>query len=261
MNYRYLLIILLISCFGCELEKDIDISLPQGEKHLILEAYLVQNQSYKLLLYQSNTLHEPVVYDFVWNASIQIFNETDTIRLSNMIEFDNESGYLYNYISGDTVKNDADTYTLRLITRTHDTITAITKPVPEISIDTAYATNNSLVITAANSSRSDFNYYLTRGKIYRNDSIENFQYVYDFSSLPEGPVNFETPVDMHMIDSIQLNAYRFDKAAYDYHISIEKAYSANQDPFTIPTEICGNTSNGYGIFTCCSTDNFSIKID
>ncbi|MBN2349287.1 MAG: DUF4249 family protein [Bacteroidales bacterium] len=261
MNLRcFTYIILLLTLFACELERDLDIPLPTGEKYYTLEAYLVHNEPYQTLLFRSNTMQGPVVFDLVWNASVKIINNTDTIRLSNIIQTDNTNNYIYNYYNDKLVDRNTAGYELSIITKTSDTLSAFSLSVPEVEIDSFRVMNNLLSVFTNNTNLPGSNYYMIRYYTYPLGENVHQQKVFDYSEKPEGLVQIDFPLSSDSIDSLYVNLYRINQTAFNYHISIEKAYAANHDPFTIPGPIQGNIKNGFGIFTCCSLDTCMIYL-
>lgn len=201
----------------------------------------------------------PVVYDLIWNASVKVICNEDTVRLRNIIYTDNISDYLYNY-RNDELANFTSKYKLQIVTSTFDTIIAETDNIPDVNIDSLRISNSFINIFTANTDNANNNYYLVRLINFSEENKSKKQLIFNCSGLSSGRVKIDFPFEKdNSTDSVYVNLYRINKEAFNYHTSLEKAYAANHDPFTIPCLIEGNISNGLGIFTCCSLDTCILK--
>ncbi|MFO7756172.1 MAG: DUF4249 family protein [Bacteroidales bacterium] len=248
----YLFMIVMLAG-SCEMEDRLDIDLPEGDPVPVVEAYLLANESLQLLYFQSTSLQEPVRINLLWNTPVYIIRGEDSLSLRNIIKLDRESAYMYNYLHDSLVSPDASEYRLFIDSEEYGPITAVSRPAGKVDIEEVNYDGSLLEIHSRNLEQASYNYYKMRLYEFRGDSILNIhQAELDLSREGEGEVLITYPLPGIDCDSIRVDLYRIDSAAYNYHRSISNALGANRDPFTTPVPFSGNVENAWGIFTCVS---------
>ncbi len=252
---KYITALLMIMLTSCELNKNLDIELPEGEPVTVIEAYLVDGEPYQLLLFNSNTLTEPVRINLIWNARAYIIQGDDSLKLRNITKFDPETFFMYNYLHDSLVSKDVPGYKLYIEVPDALPVTAVSRPVGDVKIEDIDYSDGNIVITTRNSDDPLNNYYLLRMYEYKTGITKDIhQLEVDMHDEPSGPVNITYPLSFVESDSVHFDLYRIDSAAYSYQRSISNALGANRDPFTTPSPFMGNLQNAWGIFTCVSRD-------
>lgn len=104
--------LLSLLAFSCELDNNLDMELPAGEPFPMVEAYLREGGPFQILAFKSTTLQEPVRINLTWNASVYIISGSDSVKLKNIIKFDPSTGYFYNYLLDNLVKDNVEEYGL-----------------------------------------------------------------------------------------------------------------------------------------------------
>jgi len=252
-NLIICLIILAPIAVSCELENRLDIELPAGDPVPVVEAYLVAGEPVQLLYFQSNTLHEAVRINLLWNTPVYIISGEDSLRLRNIIKIDRKSAYMYNYLNDSLIDPDVSEYRLFIDSEEYGPLTAVSRPSGKVDIEEVNYDGSLLEIQSRNLEEASYNFYQMMVYEFRGDSILNtHQAEIDLSNQKKGPVLITYPLPDTDHDSLRIDLYRIDSAAYRYHRNISNALGANRDPFTTPVPFGGNVDNAWGIFTCVS---------
>lgn len=261
-HYRNLILLFIISLLthACELSNDVDVELPTGESFPFIEAYLVEGEPIQILAFKSNTLQEPVRINMLWNASVFIIGGTDSLKLKNLIKFDRNSDYLYNYLHDTIVSGRVNEYSLCIESDEFSPIRGISRPVGNVTIEQISLSESMILdIMSRNLDDPTCNYYQVRCHEYSAGKINDIhQFEVDLHEKPVGPVEITYPLQIASCDSLRVDLYRLDAVAYAYHRSISNALNANSDPFTTPSPFSGNIANARGIFTCVSRDSHTF---
>ena len=244
---------------SCELDHSLDIELPAGEQILMVEAYLTEGKPLQILAFNSTTLQEPVRINLLWNASVYVINGNDSVRLKNIIKFDRNSGYLYNYLNDTLVTGNVPEYKLYIEIEGRTPVRAVGSPVGDVGIEAVYYDGAMVEVKSNNLDDPSVNYYKLRISRFSGGTLQEVnQFVADMHNMPEGEITISSPLAEQVYDSLRVDLYRMDSTAFDYHRSISNALGANSDPFTPPGPFRGNIENAWGIFTCVSRDSFTI---
>jgi len=261
-HYRNLILLFVISLLthACELSNDIDVELPAGESYPLIEAYLLEGEPMQILAIKSNTLQEPVHINMLWNASVYIIRGADSLKLKNLIKFERNSNYLYNYLLDTLVSNRVDEFCLYIESDEFSPISGTCKPVGNVAIE-QISLNESMLLDIITRNLDDptCNYYQVRCHEYSAGELNDIhQFEVDLHEKPEGSVEITYPLQIASCDSLRVDLYRLNAVAYAYHRSISSALNANSDPFTTPSPFLGNITNGRGIFTYVSRDSHTF---
>lgn len=260
---------------GCNLEKEVEIDLPDYESRLVVECYLEPGKPITLLLNRSAPYFDPFpTFDqrflenvLVNDAEIAIRFRGQTYPLSNELTFDPVTRKLYNYRSNTIIPEDYESpFQLSIQTPEGDSISASTRLVPVIPID-------SLVVefSDADSTKARLLTYLTdppeQDNFYRrmlhlgelnNDPEQDFP---ASDRIVEDVLLFGTAFDYEEGDTLVSTIYHIEKAYYDFLESARTARSSNGNPFAQPSPIISNlhgNADAIGIFTGLSYDRREI---
>lgn len=258
---RFLILFFIIALLpnACELSHNIDIELPKGESYPLIEAYLTKGESMKILLFNSNTLQESVKLDLIWNASVYIICDGDSLKLKNLIKVDESRSYVYNYILDTLVSNETTEFSLYIEKEGLRDISGECRTVGDICIENLELDSTIVELQSRNLATASSNYYQLRMHGYAEGELKNvYQMEYDFHEMNEGPILIKHPLESLAYDSLGIDLYRLDSTAYVYCRSISNAQSANKDPYSTPVSFAGNVADSWGIFTCVSRDSRMI---
>lgn len=266
--YRSAIIALVVInfCFACNMEKDVEIPLPPYERQLVVEAYLVPNEPFKLLLTETESYFESVKVPLVEDAlvTIRYNNITDTLKYN--ISFDTLATKIYNYTASSLVPSSPGEteYILNIQDTKGRKVSASTSFLPVVKIDTVeinYREDSlaNLLVKFKDDADAE-NYYrlvINKGTAYTAASTD---YSINDRLLNGMQIPLGTRFAFEKGDTVQVRLYHIDKKYYDYLESIENASNANGNPFAQPASIKSGVNGGIGIFTSLSYDQWSIII-
>ncbi len=268
------MITLLVS--ACNLEKEIDIDLPDYEGRLFLECYLEPGQPFTLLLSRTSPYFESFPSDtaFLTNiledgADVSIRINGEEHHLQDELILNPFTGKLFNYYSLEVVpENYEDDFELDVTLKDGKKITATTRllhPVKFDSIQVEFAKNDTLarVLAFATDDPNTENYYRRSLHVNSLDSIPIFDFPLD-DRASEGVMVFGSFYDFVKDDKVINTLYTIDKDYFKFLQTIQFAISANGNPFGQPSPIYTNLkgdANAIGIFTGLSYDRVVTKVE
>ena len=263
----------LVFIFACsELEQEVELDLPPYDSRLVVECYLEEDNIFYVLITRSSSYFDafPTLDNqFLANiledsAQVVIRHGQKEIVLDNQLGFNFDTGKLYNYVNNDgsVVPRDYETtFELDIITKEGETITATTKLLPQIPIDSVVVQFNdsdtlARVLTYFTDIPGEENYFrrmLHEGTL---DSLPRQDFTTD-DRVVEDVIVFGTNYDFEVGDTVINTIYHIDKAYYDFLESVQIAVDGNFNPFGQPSPIISNiegSANAIGIFTGLSYD-------
>ncbi len=267
MRTRKLLVFILIVLVGCNLENEVPINLPAYEPQVVVECYLEAGKPIRLLLARSNrffdefdlsSLETVLDESLVQDAAVRVLFGSDEIILNNDINFDQQTGFLANYLSWERVPEISDTFHLEILLPDGSEITSQTTMIPQIPFDSIvveYQDSLARVLTYFTDSFVEENFY--RRHLHRTslDSIPYQDFLAEDTFTDNGTIVFGTGFEFEEGDTIINTLYHLPKEYYDYLVSVTFSIQANLDPITQPGSIFSNVqgdTNPLGIFTALS---------
>ena len=253
-----LLLFPLVFLFGCNLEENTTVKLPNYESQLVVECYLEPGFKVQLLLTESSGYFAepklPLVNDAV--VTITYLGIVDTLKYSSLTYLSDFK--YYNYVSSRTVPIDYENeFELNIEDGKGRKVTSKTYLIPPPTID-------SLSINFNNSSKANLiahfvhnpdekDYYrILFHKDSVNNIIQNITFSDEFSNNEK--IVIGTRYDYIEGDEAFVTLYKLNKDYYDFLQSIDAARSSNGNPFSQPSLIKSNVVGGIGIFTGLSFD-------
>lgn len=268
---------LALAISACNLEKEITIELPGYETRPSVECYLEPGKPFALLLSKTAPYFEdfPTLDDrFLQNiledsATVIIRHNGQEYPLQNQIFFNPFTGKLFNYFSAVPVPEDFDhDFELSIVTKTGKTITATTRLLPKVPIDSVvvqFPENDTLarVLTYFTDDRSQANYY--RRMLHKStlDSIPLQDFALDDGFSETARFVFGTNYEFAEGDTLINTLFHITRDYYDYFDSVQTAFFSNGNPFGQPSPInsnLGGTANAIGIFTGLSYDRVTTIV-
>ncbi len=274
MNFRYILFsifsLLIFNACG-NLEREIEVELPEYDSQIVVECYLEPGAPFRMLLTRSAGYFDPVNVDEPLSYLNSILEQEATVRIkhnSKVYELANENILTPNFFNSETNKisnyyleelvpvNYDQPFELEIITKDGEEIRATTrlfKPIPIDSIVYEFGTNDSArVLTYFNDDPDELNFY--RRMLHRNslDSFPEQDFITDDQFIDNSQVVFGTGYEYAVGDTIINTLFTIEEAYYDFLVSVSNSIDANGNPFAQPGMIVSNiegNGNAIGIFT------------
>jgi uncharacterized protein DUF4249 len=292
MRKRILCLIFLCVLF-CSCEKAINFNLSASPSQLVVDASIENNKSPVVILstslnYFSQITPAILENSFVHNAVVTISNGSQTQQLKEYAT--DTSAYAFYYYSVDTT-NPASifvgefntAYSLSIITNGKQytattNITSIRKkidslwwiPAPDNPDTTAVVLNGRVTDPAG---YGDYIRYFT--EVNNGPFLPGLTSVYD-DQITDGTtynieidqgvdrnqsVDFSNYAYFYKGDSITVKFANIDKATFDFWRTMEYDYQSIGNPFSSPTQVLGNISNGaLGYFGGYAAQYISLKV-
>lgn len=268
-------LLLLFTTIACNLEKEIDIDLPEYESVPVVECYLEIGQPFQLLLSRSASYFDSFALDagflekaLIQNAKVTITHQGKIYTLNNGLDLDPLSQKFYNYSSTDTVPRNFDNnFELKITLADGRTVEATTRILPVIPIDSVvvqFRENDTLAraLTYLTDLPGQANYY--RRTLHQSalDSIPDQDFVLD-DRIVEKVIVFGTGYDFAQGDTVINTVYHIDRPYYNYLESVFNARDSNGNPFGQPSPVISNlqgTAEALGIFTGVSYDRKTVIV-
>lgn len=240
---------------GCGLQRDIAVDLPFYASELVVEAYLVPGESYRLLLTESTGFFAAPAPPFVPDALVVISHrgQSDTLRPVPVI--DTVSRRLFNYSSPVIVPaHTGEEFGLYVRDRGGRELRAVTRMMSRVAPDSVYWTFNdrnkaSLRIVIPDEPQTA-NYY--RVRVNKNDLRGDEKLDFELSDTFGGgqPFPILTAYRFDPQDTLLISLLNLHPDYYRFLETLEDAQSAaGPNPFAQPALIQGNVRGGQGIFT------------
>ncbi len=264
---------------ACNLEKEIDIDLPEYDPKPVVECYLEPGQPFFLLISRSSGYFDPFPTSddqflenlFEDGADVTIHHKGDVYTLQNQLIFNPITEKAYNYFNPTPVPAEFDNdFELEVTLKTGKTITAVTKIKPAIPIDSVvleFETPQDTLgrlLTYMSDPIDEENYI--RRMVHHNsliDSIPEQDFPVTDRFLDDNRFVFGTAYDYPLGDSVYNTMIHIDREYYDFLNSIFLSIAANGNPFAQPSTIISNvegTAEPIGIFTGIGVDRVKTVI-
>ncbi|MGL1889403.1 MAG: DUF4249 domain-containing protein [Reichenbachiella sp.] len=262
-NSRGLIGLMMVMCMACSLNDELDRQDVAIEEAYFVECYLQTGELYNL----TATKVQPIFDDFILDYSLDFdvfIIDADTTELFQSLFIEPETGYIYNYGSGQRLDGDLESVNLLVITPTGDTITSVTAIPDSINIDSTWLSGVQIVTEFQLSPIAGQNYYL-HNVVYTTTEEDSIYQEYETQYL-----DLEVELSAHhqvilslknIVDTLDISVtlMRVTKENFDYQRSLDQAKQSTRNNITYPSPLEGNLINGVGIFTCYSEDTKIIS--
>jgi hypothetical protein len=294
-NFFLIIVSIILSTifYSCDsLERDIDLNLPEPERILTVECYLIAGEPYRVLLTETKGFFENLdACPLVKGATVIIKHNgvSDTLReafyFSDNCPSDSLFGFIpyfnadftrfYNYGSNTICTADYDNdFELEVIdpqgNRHAIARTRFLRPVPISNMALNFKdTMASLIVSAPDDINTVDFYRLMLHKGSLTDSAGFFNVckdpVFDLSIddsrfFNNGVIAFGTGYDFNIGDTLISSIYHIEKEYHDFLETIADAESANFSPFAQPSRVLTNIQGGQGIFTTLSFSRDTVIV-
>lgn len=260
----FALIVVALSFTACDLERTIDLKLPEFESQLVVECYLEPGKPYRAVLSETIGYFGTALgasLPTVSGATIVITHAGQRDTLLEGFYFDPFTQQIFNYGANTIVPQDFDNdFTLEVTDSLGRRLTATTRMLPPVAVDSvqplpfnAFGGNALSILTYITDDPNATNYYyLTQHRTrVSGDSLKvNFSLGDDLINRAEtnqivlgGPPSYEPN------DTVILTLYHIEEPYSQFIETTSAAESNNGNPFAQPGTIRSNIQGGYGIFT------------
>ncbi|HEX5024303.1 MAG TPA: DUF4249 domain-containing protein [Agriterribacter sp.] len=262
-----------VACISCE--KDIDIDLHDAAPKLVVEATIENDHPPVVILstsldYFSEISPEILEASFVHDATITVSDGTTTSTLKEYIVDSNGVNlYFYSVDASDPssiITGKLNTaYSLKIVANGSEydattTIPAITKKIDSLFSQPVYdnpdSTKVQVLVTATDppglgdyiryyTSTNDNTFFPPSNSVFDDLVIDGTTYTLPIQKgLNKNMEWEEDDFFFHKGDSVAMKTCNIDKATFDFCRTYEFALQSTGNPFSNPTKITGNISNG-----------------
>ncbi len=276
IKFSFVLVAVATFFASCNLEREIEIDLPDYESRPVVECYLEPGQPFSLLLTRTASYFDPfptsnnefldqILLD---GATVTITHNGQTYTLENGLFLNPITRKAYNYLAPDLVPADYEhNFELQITLPDGETITAMTRilrPVPIDSIVVEFPEDDTLarVLTYFTDIPNEHNYYRRMFHEQTLDSIPAQDFATD-DRFVENSIVFGTGYNYAVGDTVFNAIFHIDRPYYDFFNSVQTAISSNGNPFGQPSPIISNlqgTADAIGIFTGLSYERIMTII-
>lgn len=261
MSLRFLNLLLICIFFtACALNNDADIEFTRTEQNLMMECYLTPGNNFEMRLMETNSFNEDLVLQLVWNADVIVYSKDKKRRLLNILNSNNNTNYVFNYGVSELVSDDSsEEYSISIITEKGKHLTANTHVVEFIPIKEVTEDKNEIKVSFNIPINPKEKYFsiIAEGEDDKEDRliIEDF----DASLWTDDEVIVSLRGDFYNWKTLKIKLQHITSDYYVFKKSTDDAYSANIDPFTVPTKVVSNVNGGIGIFTYFTIDSLVLR--
>ncbi len=264
----YFLFLIAIVFASCNLEKEIELELPEYERQTVVECYLEPGLPFTLLLTKSDgffssfgDLDESFLTNLLEEgAEINIKYGNETVILANEFAFNPFTGKLFNYSSSEIVPEDFESeFSLEIKTADGELITSKTKIMPQTPIDSlliqfepfADVDTAARVLTYTTDDVDVANFYRFILAVGEIPEVEQ-DFVVDDELLESEISVFGTNYSFNPGDTITSTFIQISQDYYRFKNSVDNSVASNGNPFGQPGVISSNVEgekSPMGIFT------------
>jgi hypothetical protein len=252
----WLNLILFSACFSaCNMEKEIDLNLPEFKSEITLECYLEAGQPYRATVSESTSYFDRPEPVLIPDATVIITHNGKADTLIFQPTFDKLTGKFYTHTSKTIVSgNPGESYAIQAFDTRGRKVTGTTTFLAQVQIDSIEykfdENNKALLLTSFKDNAETEDFY--RFQIFK-DTLNEENREYNFVSsdrLRNGTrIQYGTTYKFSREDTVFVNLYHIEKQYYDFLSSLDDAQDANGNPFAQPIALKSSVQGGVGIFT------------
>lgn len=258
--YTAAVIITILWTAACNLEKTVELNLPEFKSQLVVECYLEIGKPYRVLLSESVSYFGSALgadLPAVGGALVVISYNGTKDTLSEGLFFDFPNQKIFNYGSNTIVPEDYNNeFGLEVIDSTGRTLVATTKlllAIPLDSIQTIQLEDTSVTILSIHTDNpnEDNFYYRTLHRTKPISDSLKIAFVFDDAIINSPATNqmvIGSPPFFKAGDTAVITLYHVTKGYADYLETTSSAEQNNGNPFGTPGTIKSNVTGGFGIF-------------
>ena len=255
--YTVAIIITILWTAACNLEKTVDLNLPEFESQLVVECYLEVGKPYRVLLTESVSYFGTALaanLPAVSGATVIItYNGvSDTLTEAPFLDLDNQK--IFNYGSSTIVPENYDNeFSLEVIDTSGRSLIATTKllqSIPLDSIQTIQLEDTSVTILTIHTDipNEDNFYYRTLHRTKPISDSMKIAFVIDDAFINSPATNqlvIGSPPFFKAGDTAVVTLYHVTKGFADYLETTSSSEQNNGNPFGTPGTIKSNVEGGF----------------
>ena len=260
----YIFMLALAGFSACNMEKEIDLNLPEFQSELAVEGYLEDGQPYRVAVYESTSYFDRPEPILVPDATVIITHNghADTLRYSPF--YDKETEKFYTHTSRTKVNGQpGESYALEVFDARGRRLTGFAQFLPKVTIDSVEWKFNSAGKALLNTTFKDegsttdaYRYQIHKDSLsVRKRETDRFT----TDRLNNGnKMLFGTSYRFEQNDTLLVTLYHIERPYYDFLSTLDDAQNANGNPFAQPSAIKSTVQGGIGVFTTLSYDRKQV---
>ncbi|MFN8397928.1 MAG: DUF4249 domain-containing protein [Bacteroidia bacterium] len=257
---------------GCNLEKEVEIEIPQYDREIVAECFMEVGKPFRLLVSESVGFFEGTDTPTVTGAQVIISHAGIHDTLTEGLFVDPEGFKIFNFASANIVPADYNTeYSLTLKVPDGREITGTAHVMPKAELLPMTASYNADSMASVTVRWPDIagekNYYriaMFKGKVYEPNPDNEGTLWLDFTlddRIGDGEMfTIATLFDFNPGDTIISRLYHISYDYWSYLNSLDDATSSNGNPFAQPGTIHSTVTGGIGAFTGYHYDQDTLII-
>lgn len=265
--YLVLIYSILFAFFsGCDLEKEIEVPLPEYQSKLVVECYLEPEKPLRMAVSESASyLSSPSIPD-VLDAQVSVEFNGQREVLSYKPEVDTINLKAYNYTSEKAVEVVPNAnYVLNISDTKGRKITGSATFLPLTPIKEVEWKYNKdslafLLIRFDDVAATDDYYRIQVHKDSLNKRAD-VDFTLDDSFTTNNEVTLGTGYNYQKGDIVYVTLFHIEKSYFDFLESIEDAANANGNPFAQPSQIKSSVNGGLGVFATLVYDRRMVVVE
>jgi hypothetical protein len=263
---------------SCDLQKEVDLDLPEYEPEVVVESYLTPGQPYILSLIESVPYYDNIRIKYISDAEVKITYQDKVVELVSfgipLPDTSMEASQLTSIV-GDTIFSYIalelvpevyyEDFNLEITLANGEKITATTQIYPAVKIDTLeYRFNDdtlAFLLTKFQDDPERSNFYritLHEGNLNNNPDQD---FAVDDILTNGTQFTFGTGFEYEIGDTLIRTLYHITEDYQRFIETSDAATAANLSPFGQPASLYSNINGGQGIFTGITSDQKSIIIE
>lgn len=252
LTYIFLLILLFAS--ACDLEKEIEVKLPEYTPQLVVECYLQQGKPFRLVVTESSAYFDDPQPPLVPDAEAYITHNGRRIKLAYKPMMSKKYGKYYTHTTAEIMNaKPGDIFGLEVTDGKGRKVTGFTTILPTVAIEKVEwkfnDKNKAYVLTTFQDDANAKNYYRYVTHLDSTNTNADREFTTSDNLTNGKRVSIGSAYDYDPNDTVIVSLYHIEKQYYDYLNSVDDAKSANGNPFSQPSKIKSSVQGGIGIFT------------
>ncbi|MBC5772482.1 DUF4249 domain-containing protein [Pontibacter sp. KCTC 32443] len=259
----YLYLLPLFFILGCNMEKEIEVVLPEHEPQLVVECYLEQGYPFQVTVLETSSYFDSPTPPLVPDAEVYITFRDRRIKLTYNPAFNARNNRYFTHSSTEIMDGaPGEVYGIEVVDGQGRKVTGFTTILPKVPIikvewkfnekDKAYV----LTTFQDDPNTANFYRYMTHRDSLENGAQREFVTSDELTNGKE--TSYGSGYDYEEGDTLILSLYHIEEQYYDFLRSTEDAKNANGNPFAQPSKIKSSVQGGLGIFTNLAFDRDTV---
>ncbi len=261
--FLYLLPLFVLA--GCNMEKEIEVVLPEHEPQLVVECYLEDGLRFEATILESSSYFDAPTPPVVPSAEVYITFGGQRLKLKYSPGINNVTRRYYTHYNHQLVKlRPGDVYSIEVVDANGRKVTGYTTVLPRVPIESVEWKFNDkdkayiLTTYQDDAATRDFYRYMTHRDSLQRGAYREFA---TSDELTNGKrTSYGSGYDFEEGDTLILSLYHIEEQYYNFLRSVDDAKNANGNPFAQPAKVTSSVQGGIGIFTNLAYDRDTVII-